>query len=161
VITYATTLAAAARDDDMLVMHKQALQLFSRLSAVLAGSARAQIYPPGGINNQPVIPFPTAPPRPTAADCGAAGSADEFAAAVRLAEHQARPRHAGHATGTCPPRERRRSFSDRVARCLDDGAAWGMNPNQRAAYSRQCPISRHGPEWAPVGHVSANARTVR
>jgi hypothetical protein len=34
-----------------------------------------------------------------------------------------------------PPRP---SFSDRIARCLDEGAASGLRPSARAAYSRSC-----------------------
>jgi hypothetical protein len=30
------------------------------------------------------------------------------------------------------------SFSDRVTRCLDEGAAAGLSPGRRAAYSRSC-----------------------
>jgi hypothetical protein len=32
----------------------------------------------------------------------------------------------------------RPSFGDRVARCLDEGAAAGLGPADRAAYSRSC-----------------------
>ncbi len=32
----------------------------------------------------------------------------------------------------------RPSFSDRISRCLDEGAAIGLGPNDRAAYSRSC-----------------------
>jgi hypothetical protein len=32
----------------------------------------------------------------------------------------------------------RPSFSDRVVRCLDEGAAAGLGPGDRAAYSRSC-----------------------
>jgi hypothetical protein len=32
----------------------------------------------------------------------------------------------------------RPSFSDRIARCLDEGAAAGLRPGRRAAYSRSC-----------------------
>ena len=32
----------------------------------------------------------------------------------------------------------RPSFSDRISRCLDEGAASGLGPNERAAYSRSC-----------------------
>jgi hypothetical protein len=43
-----------------------------------------------------------------------------------------------------PPRQpqvrglRRGSFSDRIARCLDEAAAAGLSPAARAAYSRAC-----------------------
>ena len=30
------------------------------------------------------------------------------------------------------------SFGDRVSKCLDDGAAAGMGPNERSTYSRNC-----------------------
>ena len=30
------------------------------------------------------------------------------------------------------------SFGDRVTKCLDDGAAAGMGPNERSTYSRNC-----------------------
>jgi hypothetical protein len=32
----------------------------------------------------------------------------------------------------------RESFSDRISRCLDEGAAAGLGPADRAAYSRSC-----------------------
>jgi hypothetical protein len=34
----------------------------------------------------------------------------------------------------------RGSFGDRISRCLDEGAAAGLGPNARAAYSRACAI---------------------
>lgn len=41
-----------------------------------------------------------------------------------------------------PPRAQkqssRRSYGDRVANCLADGAAAGLGPNERADYSRAC-----------------------
>lgn len=42
-----------------------------------------------------------------------------------------------------PPRNnlaapRRKSFGDRVTKCLEEGAAAGLNANDRAAYSRAC-----------------------
>jgi hypothetical protein len=33
---------------------------------------------------------------------------------------------------------RRSSFGDRVTRCLDEGAAMGLGPNERSEYSRSC-----------------------
>jgi hypothetical protein len=36
------------------------------------------------------------------------------------------------------PTSPRPSFSDRVVRCLQDGAAAGLGPNARAAYSSAC-----------------------
>ncbi len=105
----------------------------------LSGVAHAQVFPPGGINNQPVIPYPTAPAAPppppiTVPKVPQMNSPPPFAL---------RNTTPGYVTQDTPPepvlkRSRRPSFSERVARCLDDGAAWGMNPNHRAAYSRQC-----------------------
>jgi len=40
------------------------------------------------------------------------------------------------------PLRQRGSFSDRVSRCIDEGAAWGLGPNERAAYSRACANAR-------------------
>lgn len=38
-----------------------------------------------------------------------------------------------------PPRpQRRSSFGDRIVKCLDDGAAAGLGPAERASYSRAC-----------------------
>ena len=40
-----------------------------------------------------------------------------------------------------PPRVQglqRGSFGDRISKCLDDAAAAGLGPNERAAYSRSC-----------------------
>jgi hypothetical protein len=36
------------------------------------------------------------------------------------------------------PTTPRSSFSDRIARCLDEAAAAGVRPSRRAAYSRAC-----------------------
>jgi hypothetical protein len=36
------------------------------------------------------------------------------------------------------PTTPRPSFSDRIARCLDEAAAAGVRPSRRAAYSRAC-----------------------
>jgi hypothetical protein len=33
---------------------------------------------------------------------------------------------------------RRGSFSDRISQCIEEGAAAGLGPNERAAYSRVC-----------------------
>jgi len=124
----------------MDVMNRFAVAVLIALSAVVvSGGASAQLYPPGGINNQPVIPYPTAPaaPPPPRIEVPAV---PQMNSPPPFALQNTRP---GIVTQDTPPkqvlkRNRRPSFSDRVARCLDDGAAWGMNPNQRAAYSRSC-----------------------
>ena len=124
----------------MDVMNRLAIAVLIALSAVaVSGGANAQLYPPGGINNQPVIPYPTAPaaPPPPRIEVPAV---PQMNSPPPFALQNTRP---GIVTQDTPPkqvlkRNRRPSFSDRVARCLDDGAAWGLNPNQRAAYSRSC-----------------------
>ena len=123
----------------MRLMSKATFAIALALSAALAGGAHAQLYPPGGINNQPVIPFPTAPPAPPPPRIEVP-QVPQMNSPPPFVLQNNKP---GYVTQDTPPkpvlrRDRRPSFSDRVARCLDDGAAWGMNPNQRAAYSRQC-----------------------
>jgi hypothetical protein len=41
-------------------------------------------------------------------------------------------------TAPKPKVRQRGSFSDRVTRCIEEGAAAGLGPNERAAYSRLC-----------------------
>jgi hypothetical protein len=36
----------------------------------------------------------------------------------------------------------RGSFSDRISRCIDEAAAWGLGPNERASYSSACANAR-------------------
>ena len=119
-------------------MSKIAIAVLIAVGAA-SGVAHAQVFPPGGINNQPVIPFPTAPaaPPPPRIEVPVV---PQMNSPPPFALQNTSP---GIVTQDTPPepvlkRSRRPSFSDRVARCLDDGAAWGMNPNQRAAYSRSC-----------------------
>jgi hypothetical protein len=40
------------------------------------------------------------------------------------------------------PRVRQKSFDRRVQECIQEGAAAGLGPNERAAYSRACVNSR-------------------
>lgn len=123
----------------MTLMKKTALAIILALSVTGAGLAQAQVFPPGGVNNQPVIPFPTAPP-PLPPPPITVPTVPQMNSPPPFALQNTRP---GLVVQDTPPkpvlkRDRRPSFSDRVARCLDDGAAWGLNPNQRAAYSRSC-----------------------
>ncbi len=98
------------------------------------GIAAAQFYPPGGVGAQPVIPFPTAPAGPPPPPI-TVPQVPQMNSPPPFAIQNTTP---GYVTQDVPPdpvlkRSHRRSFSDRVARCLDDGAAWGLNPNKRAA----------------------------
>lgn len=101
--------------DHMLPMIKLLLQSLAMV-VFLAGTASAQILPPGGAILTP--PPPAAPPPPSMA--------------VPVV-----PKLDQLPTSSTAPRARR-SFGDRVTQCLDDGAAAGLSPNDRAAYSRAC-----------------------
>jgi hypothetical protein len=108
------------------------------LAIPLAGAAHAQVgYQP--FNTQPVIPFPTAP-APIPPPRIEVPVVPQMSNPPPFALQNTTP---GVVTQDKPPKQvlkssRRKSFSDRVARCLDDGAAWGLGPNERAAYSRSC-----------------------
>lgn len=116
-----------------------ALGLVILATMAMSSGVDAQVFPPGGVNNQPVIPFPTAPAAPPPPPI-TVPKVPQMNSPPPFALQNTTP---GYVTQDVPPepvlkRQRRPSFSDRVARCLDDGAAWGLNPSQRAAYSRQC-----------------------
>lgn len=75
--------------------------------------------PPSGV---PPVPLPAPPPPPSMA----------IPKVPKMGE-------------TPPPQRaapRRGSFGDRVTRCIEEGAAMGLGPNERAAYSRACANSR-------------------
>ena len=81
-----------------------------------ANSASAQIIPPGGSRFNPPLPAP--PPSPKI----------EVPVVPQM---------------DAPPRQSylpapRPSFSDRITTCLSDGAANGLGPGEREAYSRTC-----------------------
>jgi hypothetical protein len=84
--------------------------------AMLGSRASAQIIPPGSSQFNPPIPAPPPPPK------------IEVPVVPQM--------------DALPPRSYapapRRSFSDRITRCLDDAAASGLGPSERAAYSRSC-----------------------
>ncbi len=72
-----------------------------------------------GPNIAPSNPPPPAPPPPPKIEVPAIPQLD------------APPR-----SNLAPPQ--RKSFGDRVTKCLEQGAAAGLNANDRAAYSRAC-----------------------
>jgi hypothetical protein len=84
-----------------------------------AGSALAQmqVIPPGGSQFNP--PPPSPPPSPKI----------EVPAIPRMDAPPALP--------SVQPSQRG-SFSDRITKCLDEGAAAGLDPAARATYSRSC-----------------------
>jgi hypothetical protein len=87
------------------------------LSLLVGAGASAQVlFPPGSSQFNPPPPPPPPPPKievPKIPQFGAAPTYDY--------KPPARP-----------------SFGDRVTKCLDDAAAAGLGPADRATYSRSC-----------------------
>jgi hypothetical protein len=77
----------------------------------------AQLIPPGGSPFNPPPPAPPLPPR------------IEVPAVPKMDAPLPLPQVKGSQRG---------AFGDRIAKCLDDAAAAGLRPNERAAYSRSC-----------------------
>ena len=87
------------------------------IAALLTGGvASAQILPPGASQFNPP---PPAPPPPPKIEVPAIPQLD---APIRQ-NYQPAPRP---------------SFSDRITTCLEEGAAGGLGPSDREAYSRSC-----------------------
>jgi hypothetical protein len=84
---------------------------------LVAGSAFAQSIPPGGSIYNPPLPPPPPPPR------------IEVPAIPKMDAPPSQPQVQSAPRG---------SFGDRISRCLDEGAAIGLNQSDRAAYSRSC-----------------------
>jgi hypothetical protein len=82
----------------------------------LCGAASAQLIPPGGSQFNP--PMPPPPPSPKIE----VPAIPQMDVPSRLSVQSAL----------------QSSFSDRVTSCLDQGAAAGLGPSDRAAYSRSC-----------------------
>lgn len=118
-------------------MRKLSVSLVVCIALANAQFASAQIPPAPGTS--PVIPFPTAPLPPppppiTVPQVPQMNSPPKFElqnTTPSLVEQDMPPKQ-------ILKRDRRPSFSDRVQRCLDKGAALGLDPNDRAAYSRSC-----------------------
>jgi hypothetical protein len=113
------------------------LVLLATLFVANASPASAQIPPAPGTS--PVIPYPTAPPPPSPPAI-AVPQVPQMNSPPRFELQNTRPslvEQDGSPKSIYKP-ERRRSFSNRVQRCLDEGAAMGLDPNERAAYSRSC-----------------------
>jgi hypothetical protein len=94
----------------------------SCLGAVIAtlvavNGVSAQFLPPGASQFNPPPPPPPPPPK------------IEVPVVPQMDAPPSQP--------TIQPSQRG-SFSDRINNCLDEGAAAGLGPNDRAAYSRMC-----------------------
>jgi hypothetical protein len=84
---------------------------------LVAGAALAQqMIPPGSSQFNPPPPAPPPSPR----------------IEVPVVPQMDRP--SARSVVLAPPA----SFSDRISRCLDEGAAAGLGPSARSAYSRSC-----------------------
>jgi hypothetical protein len=80
------------------------------------GAVSAQGIPPGGSIYNPPLPPPPPPPK----------------IEVPVIPQMDAPPRQSYAPAPRP------SFSDRINKCLDDAAASGLGPHERAAYSRSC-----------------------
>jgi hypothetical protein len=84
---------------------------------IFPGAASAQqVIPPGGSQFNPPLPPPPPPPK----------------IEVPVIPQMDVPPRQSYAPAPRP------SFGDRINRCLDDAAASGLGPHERAAYSRSC-----------------------
>jgi hypothetical protein len=83
---------------------------------VAGGAASAQFLPPGASQFNPPPPPPLPPPQ----------------IGPPVVPQMDAPLRQNYAPAPRP------SFSDRINTCLDEGAAGGLGPNERAAYSRSC-----------------------
>ena len=79
--------------------------------------AYAQFIPPGSSQFNPPPPAPPPPPK---------------------IEVPAIPQAGALPSRSYAPVKPRKSYGDRVTKCLDDAAAAGLGPNERATYSRNC-----------------------
>ena len=86
------------------------------LTVIFSGAASAQFIPPGGSLLNPPLPAPPPSPRIQAP----------------VVPQMDAPPIQNYAPSPSP------SFSDRISTCLDEAAAGGLGPNERAAYSRAC-----------------------
>jgi hypothetical protein len=102
-------------------MRHSSIIIFTVVAALLAGGvASAQIIPPGGSQFNPPLPPPPPPPKIEAP----------------VIPQMDAPIQQSYAPAPRP------SFSDRITTCLDEAAANGLGPGERAAYSRSCANSQ-------------------
>jgi hypothetical protein len=98
-------------------MRHSSIIILAVVTALLAGGvASAQIIPPGGSQFNPPLPPPPPSPRIEAP----------------VVPQMDAPISQSYAPAPRP------SFSDRITTCLDEAAANGLGPSERAAYSRAC-----------------------
>jgi hypothetical protein len=100
----------------MIAMRISAMLLLVSALA-LPGAALGQV-PPGTDSLSPPLPAPPPPPK------------IEVPKIPKMDELPSR--------NYVKPSAGNNSFGDRVTKCLDDGAAAGLGPNERSNYSRNC-----------------------
>jgi hypothetical protein len=99
-------------------MKRSSILMGAVIWALMAAStASAQFIPPGGSQFNPPLPPPPPPPK------------IEVPAIPQMDAPLPVPQVQGL---------RRGSFGDRITKCLEDGAAAGLGPSARSAYSRAC-----------------------
>jgi hypothetical protein len=103
----------------MVGKRAKALAILVSLSAMLAAAtpacAQGLIPPPAT-----ALPPPPPPPPPPVIEVPKVPKMDDMPAPPKAALPQSG------------------SFGERMSRCMDDAAAAGLGPNERAAYSRAC-----------------------
>lgn len=110
---------------------------------VVCAPAQAQIFQtPGtfqGPGNSPVIPYPTAPPRPAPPPVYVP-QVPQMNSPPPFALQNTTPGlvHNDPPQTNLKPLSRRKSYGQRFTRCLNEGAAMGLSPNERNSYARSC-----------------------
>ncbi len=110
------TLALAPDDHDIIGMKRTLISALFVIGLFAADTCAAQSVLPGSSPLSAPLPPPIPPPK---------------------IEVPAIPKMDAPVTRNYAPAPRP-SFSDRVTRCLQEGAAAGYGPNDRATYSRAC-----------------------
>ncbi len=144
-----------AHDDlDLIGLHAMPCKsrgyiLFPILFAVLAAPfsgfniAHAQIFQTPGTfqapGQSPVIPYPTAPPRPAPPPVYVP-QVPQMNSPPMFELQNTTPSvvESDPPQANLKPLHRRKSLDKRVARCLNEAAAMGLTPNERSSYSRSC-----------------------
>ncbi|MBX9711683.1 MAG: hypothetical protein K2X60_11680 [Xanthobacteraceae bacterium] len=109
----------------------------------VAVPAQAQIFQqPGtfqGPGQSPVIPYPSAPPRPAPPPVYVP-PVPQMNSPPPFALQNTTPGLVASdpPTTNLKPLSHRKSFSKRFARCLNEGAAMGLTANERSSYARSC-----------------------
>jgi hypothetical protein len=93
------------------------------IAVTLAGATVALAQDPSS-PNPTLLPPPPPPPPPPTIEVPKVPKMDEIPTSPKAAL------------------PRRGSFGDRVRGCIEEGAAMGLGPNERAAYSRACANAR-------------------